>query len=99
MQVNGERIASKNVKRTLIKEKDKKRSLNVNNYNKARYLVDKFLAVKNCADAGNCYNYFVKCFSTLPENTIWDIYENAVNNPKIHSPIKYFIAACRNQMR
>lgn len=65
---------------------------------KARYLVDKFQKVRGCEDAEGCFNYFLKCFRTLPESTIWDIYENATTNPTIKSPIKYFIGACRNQM-
>lgn len=97
MLVNGEKASSKNVKRTLDYSKKNKRSLNVSDCKKARYLVDKFLA-GGCEDAANCYNYFIKCFGALSESTIWDIYENSVNNPKIQSPIKYFIAACRNQM-
>lgn len=95
MLVNGENL--NNVKRTLSNCKENKRSLNVNSCKKARYLVDKFLAI-GCTDASNCYSYFVKCFGNLSEDTIWSIYENAANNPKINFPIKYFIAACRNQM-
>jgi hypothetical protein len=98
MLVNGEKVSSKNVKRTLDISKNKKeRSLNVSNCKKARYLVDKFLAHGD-DDAANCYNYFVICFSKLSEKTIWDIYENATNNPSVKSAIRYFIAACRNQM-
>lgn len=95
MLVNGER---KNVK-TLIpsKEGNVKKRYNVDEYSKARYLVDKFERL-GCNDASNCYNYFVKCFVELSENTIWTIFDNASNNPKIKSPIKYFIGACRNQM-
>lgn len=97
MLVNG----VQNVKRTLIDSKESnvnKRSLNVSEYNKARYLVEKFENI-GCDDASNCFNYFVKCFKNLSEHTIWGIFENATNNPSIKSPIKYFIAGCRNQMR
>lgn len=98
MLVNGEKVSSKNVKRTFyIKKNNKERSLNVSNCKKARYLVDRFLAYGE-EDAANCYSYFVICFNRLSEKTIWDIYENATNNPNIKSAIKYFIAACRNQM-
>lgn len=95
MLVNGEK---NNVKRTLTNIQRKERSLNVSNYNKARYLVDKFLGVGKCEDAGKCYNYFVKIFCSLPENLVWELYENSVNNPKVKTPIKYFIASCRNHM-
>ena len=91
-----------NVKRTLISPKGEKRYKeryhNVSECHKAKYLVEKFESL-GCNDASNCFNYFVKCFKNLSENTIWSIYENAANNPKIHSPIKYFIGACRNQMQ
>lgn len=90
-----------NVERTLISSKEEKRyneRYGVSNGAKARYLVEKFESL-GCTDAFNCYNYFVKCFKSLSENTIWSIYENASNNPSIKSPIKYFIAACRNQMQ
>ena len=87
----------KNVK-TLISSKEDnviKRSFNVSECGKARYLVEKFESI-GCDDASGCFNYFVKCFKNLSENTIWGIYENSVNNPSIKSPIKYFIAGCRN---
>lgn len=87
----------KNVKRTLISSKEDKRYNNVSERSKARYLVEKFERI-GCTDAPKCFNYFVKCFTNLSENTIWTIYDNASNNPNIKSPIKYFIAACRNQM-
>lgn len=96
----GERISEivekNNVKRTLITSKEE-RSLNVSCYSKANYLADKFKRA-GYEDADNCYNFFVKCFKCLSENTIWGIYENAINNPAIKSAIKYFIAACRNQL-
>lgn len=98
MLANGEQV---NVKRTLISSKEdnvNKRSLNVNEYNKARHLVDKFEKI-GCNDADGCFNFFVKCFKNLSEYTIWNIYEKATNDPAIKSPIKYFIAGCRNQMR
>ena len=85
-----------NVKETLISSKEDKR-YNVNERSKAWHLVEKFEKI-GCSDASKCFNYFVKCFSNLSENTIWTIYDNASNNPNINSPIKYFIAACRNQM-
>lgn len=88
---------AKNVKRTLISSKEDKRYKNVSERSKARYLVEKFERI-GCADAPKCFNYFVKCFMNLSENTIWIIFDNASNNPEIKSPIKYFIAACRNQM-
>lgn len=97
MKTVGDRL---NVKRTIISPKGEKRyneRYGVSECKKARHLVEKFEAL-GCSDAPNCYNYFVKCFSNLSENTIWNIYENASNNPRINSPIKYFIAACRNQM-
>lgn len=93
---NGEK---KNVKRTLLssKEDNVNKRYNVAECAKAEYLVTKFKKL-GCSDAPNCYNYFVKCFMNLSENTIWTIFDNATNNPKIKSPIKYFIGACRNQM-
>lgn len=100
MLVNGEVVEKVNVKRTLISSLEdnvKKRSLNVGPYAQAKYLVEKFERLGS-NDAAGCFNYFVKCFKTLPEVTIWNIYENSVNNPSVKSPIKYFIAACRNQM-
>lgn len=105
MNINGEKLSSSstvenynvNVKRTLFSSKEEKRSLNVNYCKKARYLTDKFQSL-GYSDANNSYNFFVKCFKTLSENTVWDIYENATNNPNIKSGIRYFIAACRNQM-
>lgn len=96
MVVNGEKVQTLNVKRySFLKEK--KRFKNVKRSSKAQYLVDKFKKV-GCKDAENCYYYFVKCFNTLPENTIWSIYETSISKEGIKSPIKYFIGACRNQM-
>lgn len=97
MLVNGE-SATLNVKeRYSLKENKRYKTLNVGPYAQAQYLVEKFEKI-GCFDAPNCFRYFVKCFRTLPENVIWDIYETATNNSKIRSPIKYFIGACRNQM-
>lgn len=64
---------------------------------KAKYLVDKFER-RGCLDARGSYYFFVKCFRNLSEDTIWSIYEESTCNPKVKSPIKYFIGACRNQM-
>lgn len=105
MIINGETLSSttmknnvNNVKRTFTSSKEEERyTFNVNCYNKAKYLVEKFERL-GYDDAKNCYNYFAKCFSVLSENVIWELFESAVNNPKIKSAIKYFIAACRNQM-
>lgn len=96
MVVNGEKV---NVK-TLISSKEEnvnKRTFNVNESAKAKYLVEKFEKI-GCEDAGGCYYYFIKCFKTLPECVIWNIFEGAVSNPNVKSKIKYFIGACRNQM-
>ena len=95
-----QRIVEKtNVNVNVISQKINKR-LNVRNVatNKAQYLVDKFKR-NGYSDADGCYFFFVKCFSKLPENTIWSIYEKATTTPGIRSSIKYFIGACRNQMR
>ena len=97
MMVNGEIPQTFNVKR-LDFLKENQRYKNVKRSGKAQYLVDKFKKA-GCEDAGNCYYYFVKCFQTLPENTIWSIYETATTKKDIKSPIKYFIGACRNQMQ
>lgn len=92
MMVNGESAQTLNVKRSFNKE-----TLNVKRCGKAQHLVDKFKKV-GCKDADNCYYYFIKCFNSLPESTIWNIYETATTKTGIKSPIKYFIGACRNQM-
>lgn len=92
MQINGKSL---NVKRK-IHLKDE--TLNVNVVRQTEYLVEKFKKI-GCDDADNCYFFFKKCFNNLSEDTIWGIYENAVHNPAVKSPIKYFIGACRNQMR
>lgn len=98
MLVNGEKLNVRTLKNVnLLKEDNVKNVRNVREYAKAEHLVGKFERL-GCDDAPNCFNYFVKCFKSLPESTIWNIYENAANNPSIKSPIKYFIAACRNQM-
>lgn len=97
MLVNGESSQTFNVKRySFLKEK--KRYKNVKRCGKAQYLVEKFKKI-GCEDADNCYFYFQKCFQTLPESTIWNIYEAATSKSGIKSPIKYFIGACRNQMQ
>ena len=90
MKINGEKL---NVKRYSLKEN----TLNVNVGRQAEYLVEKFEKL-GCSDASLCYFFFRKCFNHLSEDTIWSIYESATQNPKIHSPIRYFIGACRNQM-
>ena len=96
MIVNGEKVQTLNVKRySFLKEK--KRYNNVKRCSKAQHLVDKFKS-RGCKDADNCYYYFVKCFNSLSEDTIWSIYETATTKKDIKSPIKYFIGACRNQM-
>ena len=85
-----------------VKTFSSERRINVNvrkkgNYQKADYLVKKFMK-NGCDDADNCYFFFVKCFSELPENTIWMIFEKATGSARVKSPIKYFIGACRNLM-
>ena len=95
MLVNGEKVATLNVETLFSKRKQTLRTLNVGPHGQAQYLVEKFEKV-GCSDAERCFRYFVKCFQTLPENIIWDIYETATRKPGINSPIKYFIGACRN---
>jgi hypothetical protein len=90
MKTVGDRL---NVKRNSLKEN----TFNVNVARQAEYLVEKFQKL-GCSDADRCYFFFRKCFNNLSEDMIWSIYESASHNPKIKSPIKYFIAACRNQM-
>lgn len=101
MLINGERLSDNvNVNvRTLSfsKEKERLNVKNVNVQNKAMYLIEKFEKI-GCLDAKKCLNYFIKCFNSLPENVIWDLFEKASSNPEIRSKIKYFIASCRNQM-
>lgn len=65
---------------------------------KAQYLVDKFKRF-GCYDADDSFYFFVKCFKLIPEDRIWYIYEIATESPRIHSPIKYFIRACDNEMK
>ena len=72
-------------------------TLNVTLIRQTENLVEKFEQI-GCNDAKNCYFFFKKCFMNLSEATIWNIYENATHNSTIRSPIKYIIAACRNQM-
>ena len=98
MRKNGEPATPKrNVKNHL---KDDTLSVTFNNVTLIRqteYLIEKFEKI-GCGDANKCYFFFKKCFLNLPEVVIWDIFENATHNSEIKSPIKYFIAACRNQM-
>lgn len=96
MLVNGENY---NVKTLNLSKKDNvnKRTFNVNERIKAKFLVEKFEKL-GYDDAEKCYSYFVKCFKMLPECTIWNIYESTTRNPAVKSKIKYFIGACRNQM-
>lgn len=99
MSVNGESFTP-NVKRNVknhLKDDTLNVTLNVKLAKQAQYLVDKFEKA-GCTDAKNCFYFFKKCFANLSEATIWDIYETANNKPGIVSPIKYFIAGCRNQM-
>ena len=103
MMVNGEKARTLTLNERFLSSKEEKRSLNVRTLNvksceRANYLVKKFEKI-GCKDAETCYNYFVKCFKMLPEALVWDLFESATQNSKIKSPIKYFIAACRNQMR
>ena len=98
MLANGEKVTLNERFNSSKEENVKKRSINVGPYGQARYLVEKFEKL-GCSDAAGCFNYFVKCFKNLSEATIWGIYENAAYNPAIKSPIKYFIAGCRNQMK
>ena len=99
MLVNGETTLT--LKRSIpykgINVKNVKRSSKNGPYARANHLVRKFENL-GYADAINCRGYFVMCFESLPESVIWDLYENATSNPKIKSSIKYFIAACRNQI-
>lgn len=86
-------------KRYSPSEKETLKNVNVRTASgqKAKYLVEKFER-SGCSDAEGSYYFFVKCFRNLSEDTIWSIYEVATTNPKINSPIRYFIGACRNQM-
>lgn len=92
MLANGEQV---NVKRNVNYLKDN--TFNVNVARQTEYLIEKFKDL-GCNDADKCYFFFKKCFNNLSEDVIWGIYENAAHNKTIKSPIKYFIAACRNQM-
>lgn len=58
--------------------------------NIADHLVRKF-------KAPGSRNFFCKCAWKLSENDIWTTYEQA-NNPKIKSPLKYFISVCQIKM-
>lgn len=56
----------------------------------ADHLVRKF-------DAPNSRNFFCKCAWKMSEDDIWTVFEKA-HNPKIDSPLKYFIALCTIKM-
>lgn len=86
-----------NVRNVKFSKKTKRLNVSRNNQIKAQHLVEKFER-EGCADAKNCYYFFVKCFSNLSEDTIWSIFEKSTTTPGIRSKIKYFIGACRNQM-
>lgn len=90
-------VENSNVSNVYSSKKNNVKNVSRGKDQKARYLVEKFQR-SGCTDADGCYYFFVKCFGKLSEDTVWSIYENATNNPKVKSPIKYFIAACRNQM-
>lgn len=99
MLVNGEKFTP-NVKRNVnnhLKDDTLNVTLNVRAARQAQHLVDKFEQT-GCTDAKNCFYFFKKCFANLSEATIWDIFDKATHKPDIDSPIKYFIAGCRNQM-
>lgn len=64
---------------------------------KAQYLVEKFERI-GCQDAITSYWFFVKCFQRLSEDVIWGLFGRCTGDPKIHSPIKYFIRSCNNLM-
>lgn len=93
MLENGVSATSKRYVKNHLKDD----TLNVTLARQTEYLVEKFERI-GCDDAKNCYFFFKKCFMNLSEATIWSIFENATHNSTIKSPIKYFIAACRNQM-
>ena len=102
MQVNGNNV---NVKRYSSFEER-----NVNNvshqatkatkadFNCADHLVRKFERI-GCNDAEGCRGFFCKCSMRLSQDTIWSIFEKSTSSAGIKSPIKYFIGACRNQMK
>ena len=101
MIVNGEKVATLTLNKRLFSKENNvnvKRSMSIESCAQAKHLVSKFVKV-GCSDAPKCLGYFIKCFRVLPEATIWDIYEKSTCSPEIESPIKYFIAACRNQMQ
>lgn len=101
MQVNGNNNV--NVKRYSSFEES---NVNVNNvtratkkdYDCAEHLIRKFNRI-GCNDAEQCRGFFCKCSMELSQDTIWSIFEKSTRTPGINSPIKYFIGACRNQMR
>lgn len=95
MLITGKNGTNVNVKTLNLSKKD---NVNVKTLNiKANYLVEKFEKL-GYTDARKSYHYFVRIFRTLPECTIWGLYERATQDPMIDSAIKYFIGACRNQM-
>ena len=98
MLVNGESATPKRYVKNHLKDDTLDVPFsNVTLIRQTEYLVEKFEQV-GCDDAKNCYFFFKKCFMNLSEATIWNIFENATHNSTIRSPIKYFIAACSNQM-
>lgn len=50
-------------------------------------------------DSPDDINFFRKCAWHLPESEIWSIAEVATTPGRTNSPIRYFTAACRNQLR
>ena len=65
---------------------------------------DRAIIVDNIADhlvrkfeAPNSRNFFCKCAWKLSEDEIWTAYEKA-HDPKIKSPLKYFITLCSIKM-
>ncbi len=95
MLSNGEKNVT--LKRLFSYKENNVKRYNVRGYSTAKALVVKFEKI-GCTDASKCLSYFIKCSQSLSEAVIWDIFEKASNDPSINSPIKYFIAACRNQM-
>ena len=104
MQINGKNV---NVKRySSFEERNVKNVNNVtesiratrDDFNCADHLVRKFERL-GCTDAEGCRNFFCKCSMYLTQDTIWSIFEKATTSASVKSPIKYFIGACRNQMK
>lgn len=44
----------------------------------------------------NCYRYFCKCAYNLPENVIWDCYEDCMRS-KVTNNLAYFLSATKAQ--